>query len=119
MQIVAGFDDFMDVKFIAKGSCGIVMSCTVRHRVVSDLVRRVAVKMMTNMGMGTREARKSFEAEYTLLAGLRHPGIAHVYRVFEERPTQEMIGFVDQRFQHSPPFCLQKVDVFLFFPLLV
>ncbi len=98
MSVVASFEHFSDVTFLAKGSCGIVMRGRVRSAVVSDLVEHVAVKMMTNLGMSsTREARRSFEAEYAILAGLRHPGIAQVYRVFEDRPTAQMIGFVDPR----------------------
>ncbi len=95
MSVVVDFADFTDVQLLAKGCCGIVMRAKVRAQVVADLVEHVAVKMMTNYGTDTFGAVKNFQTEYALLAGLRHPGISHVYRVLVAKPTEQMAGFIE------------------------
>jgi tRNA A-37 threonylcarbamoyl transferase component Bud32 len=63
---------------IARGGAGIVY----RAR-QDDLGREVALKMLTQERLETKEARERFRREAELMAGLDHPGILPVYEVGE------------------------------------
>lgn len=63
---------------IARGGAGIVYRAW-----QDDLGREVALKMLTQERLETREARDRFRREAELMAGLDHPGILPVYEVGE------------------------------------
>lgn len=63
---------------IARGGAGIVYRAW-----QDDLGREVALKMLTQERLETKEARERFRREAELMAGLDHPGILPVYEVGE------------------------------------
>lgn len=63
---------------IARGGAGIVYRAW-----QDDLGREVALKMLTQERLETKEARDRFRREAELMAGLDHPGILPVYEVGE------------------------------------
>jgi tRNA A-37 threonylcarbamoyl transferase component Bud32 len=63
---------------IARGGAGIVYRAW-----QDDLGREVALKMLAQERLETKEARERFRREAELMAGLDHPGILPVYEVGE------------------------------------
>ncbi len=68
---IAGYDDLKELR---RGGQGIVFV----GRQVSTR-RQVAIKIVLDGAMATREARRRFEREIGLVATLRHPNIVRVY----------------------------------------
>ncbi len=71
VPVIAGYDDLVEIK---RGGQGVVFSATQR-----STRRRVAIKLLLDGAFANDVARRRFEREVDLVAGLRHPHIVHIF----------------------------------------
>lgn len=69
--VIAGYGDLRELR---RGGQGVVYLAT-----QSSTRQRVAIKIVLDGALASREARRRFEREIDLVAGLRHPNVVRVY----------------------------------------
>ena len=78
IPVIAGYDDLVEIK---RGGQGVVFSATQR-----STRRRVAIKLLLDGAFANDTAKRRFEREVDLVAGLRHP---HIVQIFDSGLTSE------------------------------
>lgn len=86
VPIIAGYDDLRE---ISRGGQGVVYAATQR-----STRRKVAIKVLLDGAFSSNAARRRFEREIDLVAGLKHPNIVQVYDSGSTAPPDERLYFV-------------------------
>jgi tetratricopeptide (TPR) repeat protein len=92
--VIPGYDDMRE---ISRGGQGVVYAALQR-----STKRKVAIKVLLDGAFSSNAAKRRFEREIDLVAGLRHPNIVQVYDSGTTPPPDERLYFVMEFIDGSP-----------------
>lgn len=94
-QVIPTIPGYDDLKELFRGGQGVVYAALQR-----STRRRVAIKVLLDGAFASRSARRRFEREIDLVAGLQHP---HIVRVYDSGVTSDDRLFLVMEFIDGQP----------------